>query len=210
MSIVTTFVGLDYHQDSVQVCVLDSQGNQLTNRSVNNNAAVIARVATRHGRPTRPIWAMPSCWPIRHGQTTGSVLWRHSSQCQQRCAAGRRRFEQGRQSGTSQSVDRTGPPADSHARRAVGEGRPWHVGARQTKECCGRGDRQPLDAMAAPRIEERRIGWFDLDSGSTKGGRPFRLHRRGDLRRGGGRQRPALRVSVPSKTEGARRRTVQH
>lgn len=53
MSSVTTFVGLDYHQDSVQVCVLDSQGKPLTNRSVENDSAVIERVATRHGRPAR-------------------------------------------------------------------------------------------------------------------------------------------------------------
>lgn len=53
MAIVTTFVGLDYHQDSVQVCVLDSNGNQLTNRSVENDANVIERVATCHGRPER-------------------------------------------------------------------------------------------------------------------------------------------------------------
>lgn len=53
MSILTTFVGLDYHQDSVQVCVLDSDGKQLTNRSVENDASVIERVATRHGRPSR-------------------------------------------------------------------------------------------------------------------------------------------------------------
>ena len=53
MSSITTFVGLDYHQDSVQVCVLDSQGKQLTNRSVANDGAVIERVATRHGRPER-------------------------------------------------------------------------------------------------------------------------------------------------------------
>ena len=53
MSIVTTFVGLDYHQDSVQICILDSHGKVLTNRSVENDEAVIHRVATRHGQPRR-------------------------------------------------------------------------------------------------------------------------------------------------------------
>ena len=53
MSIVATFVGLDYHQDSVQVCVLDQDGRELTNRSVENDAAAVERVATRHGRPRR-------------------------------------------------------------------------------------------------------------------------------------------------------------
>lgn len=53
MSSIATFVGLDYHQDSVQVCVLDEAGKQLTNRSVENDAAAIMRVATRYGVPRR-------------------------------------------------------------------------------------------------------------------------------------------------------------
>lgn len=53
MSSLPICVGLDYHQDSVQVGVLDGQGKRLTNRSVENDAAVIERVATRHGRPSR-------------------------------------------------------------------------------------------------------------------------------------------------------------
>jgi transposase len=53
MSSVATFVGLDYHQDSVQVCVLDAQGKQLVNRSVANDANIVQRVATQHGAPTR-------------------------------------------------------------------------------------------------------------------------------------------------------------
>ena len=53
MTSLTTYAGLDYHQDSVQVCVLDPSGNLLVNRSVENDAAAIARVASRHGRPRR-------------------------------------------------------------------------------------------------------------------------------------------------------------
>jgi len=53
MSSVPVFVGLDYHQDSVQVCVLDRKGNQLYNRSVENNARAIQQVATRYGIPRR-------------------------------------------------------------------------------------------------------------------------------------------------------------
>jgi len=37
MDKVTCFVGLDYHQHSVQVCVLDESGRQLLNRSVAND-----------------------------------------------------------------------------------------------------------------------------------------------------------------------------
>ena len=53
MSSIPVFVGLDYHQDSVQVCVLNAQGQRLVNRSVSNDAAAVARVATLHGRPVR-------------------------------------------------------------------------------------------------------------------------------------------------------------
>lgn len=53
MSSVPVYVGVDYHQDSVQVCVLDGAGKRLTNRSVENDATVVARVATRHGQPVR-------------------------------------------------------------------------------------------------------------------------------------------------------------
>ena len=44
MVTITRFVGLDYHQDSVQVCVMDSEGNLLANRSVPNNWTAIRAV----------------------------------------------------------------------------------------------------------------------------------------------------------------------
>lgn len=53
MSSVPVFVGIDYHQDSVQVCVLDASGRRLSNRSVANDVAVVAEAALRYGRPTR-------------------------------------------------------------------------------------------------------------------------------------------------------------
>jgi transposase len=46
-------VGIDYHQDSVQVCVLDGQGKRLANRSVENEASAVGRLARQHGRPVR-------------------------------------------------------------------------------------------------------------------------------------------------------------
>ena len=45
MSTVTCFVGLDYHQDSVQVCVLDADGRQVLNRSCANDWRRIAEAA---------------------------------------------------------------------------------------------------------------------------------------------------------------------
>ena len=53
MSSVPIFVGLDYHQDSVQVCVLDRQGEKLCNRSVENDAHLIHDLVTQHGTPRR-------------------------------------------------------------------------------------------------------------------------------------------------------------
>jgi transposase len=53
MSSLPVFVGIDYHQDSVQVCVLDGGGKRLVNRSVGNDAAEVARLATRYGQPAR-------------------------------------------------------------------------------------------------------------------------------------------------------------
>ncbi|NLE22233.1 MAG: IS110 family transposase [Actinobacteria bacterium] len=50
---VATYAGLDYHQHSVQVCVLDEEGRLLGNRSVENDAAVVAQAASRYGRPRR-------------------------------------------------------------------------------------------------------------------------------------------------------------
>lgn len=51
MSIVTVFVGLDYHEDSVRVCVLNSEGRTLTNRNVANDTAAVAEVIRDFGLP---------------------------------------------------------------------------------------------------------------------------------------------------------------
>lgn len=53
MSSLSVFVGLDYHQDGVQACVLDADGKSLANRSVANDAAAIAAAIGRHGAPQR-------------------------------------------------------------------------------------------------------------------------------------------------------------
>jgi len=44
MSNVPLFVGLDYHQDSIQVCVLNQQGDVLLNRSAANDAQELGRL----------------------------------------------------------------------------------------------------------------------------------------------------------------------
>jgi len=49
MTSVPVYVGLDYHQSSVQVCVLDSEGNRLLNRSCRNDWKDIAERANACG-----------------------------------------------------------------------------------------------------------------------------------------------------------------
>jgi transposase len=44
MSNVPVFVGLDYHQDSIQVCVLNQEGDVLLNRSAANDCQEVARI----------------------------------------------------------------------------------------------------------------------------------------------------------------------
>src|SRR5215204_1133993 len=44
MSNVPIFVGLAYHQDSIQVCVLDQQGKVLANRAADNDCQAVARL----------------------------------------------------------------------------------------------------------------------------------------------------------------------
>lgn len=53
MSSLPVFVGLDYHQDSIQVCVVNGEGNVLENRSIENESSLVKRLSTRHGVPQR-------------------------------------------------------------------------------------------------------------------------------------------------------------
>lgn len=50
MSNLPLFVGLDYHQDSIQVCVLDPDGNVLLNRSAKNDCQEVSRIVQPLGR----------------------------------------------------------------------------------------------------------------------------------------------------------------
>jgi transposase len=53
MSSIAVVVGVDYHQDSVRVCVLNADGRKLANRSVGNDAQAVAHVARQCGQPVR-------------------------------------------------------------------------------------------------------------------------------------------------------------
>lgn len=50
MRSVPVYVGLDYHQGGVQVCVLDREGKQLVNKEVANDAGKIMAVAKARGK----------------------------------------------------------------------------------------------------------------------------------------------------------------
>jgi transposase len=49
MSKVTRYVGLDYHTDAIQVCVMDAAGTVLVNRSCPNDAQALTRLVAAQG-----------------------------------------------------------------------------------------------------------------------------------------------------------------
>jgi transposase len=59
MASVSVFVGLDYHDAAVRVCVLDPAGRQLANRDCPNDAGALAAFVHRHGRHVHA--ALESC-----------------------------------------------------------------------------------------------------------------------------------------------------
>ena len=59
MCSLPVFVGLDYHESTVRVCVLDTDGSKLANADCANDWKSIANFAERFGRPVRA--AIESC-----------------------------------------------------------------------------------------------------------------------------------------------------
>jgi transposase len=59
MSSVTVFVGLDYHQAFVQVCVMDAKGSVLSNRRCDNSARLIVNSVKAYGE--RVVAAIEAC-----------------------------------------------------------------------------------------------------------------------------------------------------
>ena len=53
MSKLTVYVGLDYHQDSIQVCIMDHAGTILANRSCPNRADAVVALVAAHGQDVR-------------------------------------------------------------------------------------------------------------------------------------------------------------
>lgn len=59
MSMITRSVGLDYHDNSIQVCVMDGQGKILHNRSYPNDVEAVLDAILKHGE--RPSCAIEAC-----------------------------------------------------------------------------------------------------------------------------------------------------
>ena len=59
MNSVCVYVGLDYHQSWVQVCILDAQGGVLCNRRCDNDATALQSLVQRYG--DRPYVAIEAC-----------------------------------------------------------------------------------------------------------------------------------------------------
>ena len=61
MEIVPVYVGLDYHSDSIRVCVLDEQGETVVNRSVANNPGAVRDLVRSHGGLVRGVSIEACC-----------------------------------------------------------------------------------------------------------------------------------------------------
>ena len=59
MAIVRTFVGLDYHKDSIRVCILDEDGRELFSRNCPNDVEAVAESVAEFGRPA--VLAIEAC-----------------------------------------------------------------------------------------------------------------------------------------------------
>jgi hypothetical protein len=59
MSKLTVFVGLDYHKDSIQVCIMDRSGQILANRRRRDQVEALVRLVASFGRDVHA--AVESC-----------------------------------------------------------------------------------------------------------------------------------------------------
>jgi hypothetical protein len=79
MSNLPLFVGLDYHQDSVQVCVLDARGRVLLNRPARNDVDDLARAVAPLGGSVERVGIEACCGAADLGEQLADRLgWRVS------------------------------------------------------------------------------------------------------------------------------------
>ena len=82
MSKVTVYVGLDYHKDSIQVCVMDPAGQVLANRRAATTPASPGRAGRllrrpRPRPPSRPAPARPTSPTSWSPATAGTIDLAH-------------------------------------------------------------------------------------------------------------------------------------
>jgi len=86
MSILRVYVGLDYHTDSIRVCILDQEGEPLVNRDVENDPGAVRDLVTQYGYPLGV--ALEACCGAAdfaaelHRQTEWSVRLAHAGYVQ--------------------------------------------------------------------------------------------------------------------------------
>lgn len=86
MSILRVYVGLDYHSDSIRVCVLDQEGELLVNRDVENDPGAVRDLVAQYGYPIGV--AIEACCGAAdfacelHRQTEWSVRLAHAGYVQ--------------------------------------------------------------------------------------------------------------------------------
>lgn len=82
MSSVPVFVGLDYHQNVIQVCVLDPEGGILLNQKLVNSTKAIMKIVRRLKRPVASVAIEACCGAADlaeklHGKSDWSVSLAH-------------------------------------------------------------------------------------------------------------------------------------
>lgn len=85
MEIVPVYVGLDYHSETIRVCVMDGEGQTLANRSVANDPASVVDLVRVNGGLVRAVAIEACCgaadfataltemtgWPVRMAHPSG-------------------------------------------------------------------------------------------------------------------------------------------
>ena len=163
MDMVTVFVGLDYHADSVRVCVMTEDGQTLRNRRVPRSLLRGRRLRDRAGPGDGMDGETGACrsGAAAEGQpgqdrsgrclAVGQVLRVVTLQCLERTAAGRRGTDHGRARRPAGGPDPTGQASASARIPLAGSAReasPDQIGERRLG-----GGRQPLGAAAALRTD---------------------------------------------------------
>lgn len=164
------FVGFDYHDCFVQVCILDAAGEVLGNQRVANDMTRILEYVdnTRDGRVIQGAAVETSrdrfVRSFRLRQAIGSLLCGDSEECLQRQTSGRRRVDQSRESHFANDVDRSGSSVSPLSTNLETNERK-HEETRETGVGCrGRGGQSldPETILGDASSRTAVTGWVDF------------------------------------------------